>query len=72
MLLNVADLIVEIYPKYNMLKTRSVPYIYNGDKKPELFNMLKAQKKNLTHFMVWQRMYGKQLQLVSHIMKKKG
>lgn len=43
MLLKVADLIVEIYPKFNMLKTRSVPYIYNGDKKPDIVVTLSEQ-----------------------------
>lgn len=36
MLLEVAGLIVEITPRYNLLKTRSVPYIYNGNKEPDI------------------------------------
>ncbi|MBR2877011.1 MAG: hypothetical protein IKC01_07725 [Clostridia bacterium] len=36
MLLSVADLIVQVEPKYNLLKTRSVPYIYSGEKKPDV------------------------------------
>lgn len=36
MLLEVAGLIVEVTPKYNLLKTRSVPYIYNGNKEPDI------------------------------------
>lgn len=36
MLLEVAGLIVEVTPRYNLLKTRSVPYIYNGNKEPDI------------------------------------
>ncbi len=36
MKLRVADLIVEITPKYELLKTRSVPYIYNGEKDADI------------------------------------
>ncbi len=36
MKLKVADLIVEITPKYELLKTRSVPYIYKGEKKADI------------------------------------
>ena len=36
MLLSVADLIVQVEPKYDLLKTRSVPYIYTGNKPPDI------------------------------------
>ena len=36
MLIKVADIIVEITPKYDLLKTRSVPYTYTGNKKADI------------------------------------
>ncbi|MBE6748790.1 MAG: hypothetical protein E7557_06125 [Ruminococcaceae bacterium] len=43
MKLKVADLIVEVTPKYELLKTRSVPYIYNGEKEPDIVIPLSEQ-----------------------------
>lgn len=36
MLLNICDLIVEVEPRHELLKTRAVPYVYNGEKEPDI------------------------------------
>lgn len=50
MKLLVADLIVEITPKYEMLKSRIKPYIYDGEREPDIVisiseKVLKDQQK---------------------------
>jgi hypothetical protein len=42
-LLKVADLIVEVEPKYEILKTRSVPYIYTGTSEPDIVIKISEQ-----------------------------